>query len=54
LDAEEDAEIDLVDLFTPHLVVRGSGKIRSFDFRNEDVKGGTPVRKFSFTTFLIV
>ena len=28
----EDAEIGIVDLFTPYAIVRGSGKIRSFDF----------------------
>ncbi|RDB22656.1 putative WD repeat-containing protein C3D6.12 [Hypsizygus marmoreus] len=33
-DGEED-EIKLVDLFTPHVVVRASGKIRSFDFGGE-------------------
>lgn len=29
---EGDPEITLVDMFTPHLVVRASGKIRSFDY----------------------
>ncbi|KAF9482498.1 WD-repeat-containing protein [Pholiota conissans] len=29
---EESSEANLVDYFTPHLVVRASGKIRSFDF----------------------
>ncbi|KAJ6629087.1 WD-repeat-containing protein [Mycena sp. CBHHK59/15] len=35
-------EIELVDLFTPYLVVRASGKIRSFSFGPEEVnsKGG--------------
>jgi U3 small nucleolar RNA-associated protein 12 len=28
----ENEEITLVDLFTPHVVVRANGKIRSFDF----------------------
>lgn len=29
---EDDSQIALVDMFTPHLVVRASGKIRSFDY----------------------
>jgi U3 small nucleolar RNA-associated protein 12 len=29
--AEDEEAIELVDLFTPHLVVRASGKVRSFD-----------------------
>ncbi|TDL29382.1 WD-repeat-containing protein [Rickenella mellea] len=47
-DAQEEGdvaidEIALVDLFTPYLVVRASGKVRSFDFVREDhaIKGGT-------------
>lgn len=28
----EDTEVQLVDIYTPYLVVRGSGKIRSFCF----------------------
>ncbi len=38
-------EISLVDLFTPHVVVRASGKIRSFSFDPQDagVKGGIQV-----------
>ena len=42
---EDDLEIKLVDLFTPYLVVRASGKIRSFDFGLNDVrsKGDTQV-----------
>jgi hypothetical protein len=33
----EDAEIQLVDLYTPYLVVRASGKIRSFNFVVNDL-----------------
>jgi U3 small nucleolar RNA-associated protein 12 len=36
---EEDTpetNIEIVDLFTPHLVVRASGKIRSFDMPSTD------------------
>ena len=43
---EEEREIDLVELFTPYLIVRSSGKIRSFDFGGEmatDVKGNAQV-----------
>lgn len=38
-------KITLVDLFSPHVVVRGSGKIRSFSFDASEVnvKGGTQV-----------
>ena len=49
--AEEDMDMDveevsLADLFTPYLVVRASGKIRSFSFSLEEneAKGGTHVR----------
>jgi U3 small nucleolar RNA-associated protein 12 len=43
---EGDDEIDLVELFTPYLIVRSSGKIRSFYFGGEattDAKGNTQV-----------
>ncbi|OBZ76824.1 putative WD repeat-containing protein C3D6.12 [Grifola frondosa] len=32
---QEDKEVQLVDLFTPYVVVRASGKVRSFDFEDE-------------------
>ena len=32
----EDDEVKLIDLFTPYLIVRASGKIRSFDFADEE------------------
>ena len=32
-------EIGLLDLFTPYLVVRASGKVRSFDFTTKEVNG---------------
>jgi len=43
--AGDEAEIKLVDLFTPYLVVRAGGKIRSFEFGVDDKghKGGTQV-----------
>ena len=31
---------NLVDYFTPHIVVRAGGKIRSFSFDSKDSKGG--------------
>ena len=34
---EVDPEVKLVDLFTPHIIVRGSGKIRSFAFGGNDI-----------------
>lgn len=34
---DADKEISLVDLYTPYLVIRASGKIRSFDFVPNDV-----------------
>lgn len=55
LDAGDEVEIlhelQLVDMFTPHLVVRASGKIRSFDFGLEPpaLKGSTQVCHFWFT-----
>jgi U3 small nucleolar RNA-associated protein 12 len=45
---EEEREIDLVQLFTPYVIVRSGGKIRSFDFGGEsatDAKGNTQVRQ---------
>ncbi|GJE84422.1 WD-repeat-containing protein [Phanerochaete sordida] len=38
-------DVELPDLFTPYLVVRASGKIRSFDFPDEDTnaKGNTHI-----------
>jgi U3 small nucleolar RNA-associated protein 12 len=51
---DEETEIKLADLFTPYLIVRASGKIRSFEFGADDVghKGGTQVssREFFFFT----
>ncbi|KAH7922440.1 WD40 repeat-like protein [Leucogyrophana mollusca] len=40
--ANMDEEINLIDLFTPYLVVRTSGKVRSFDFALKETgsKGG--------------
>jgi len=45
MNVDEDMEIKLVDRFTPHLVVRASGKIRSFDFGPDNMghKGGVQV-----------
>lgn len=41
----ESSEIELADLFTPYLVVRASGKVRSFDFGDEEynAKGNTNI-----------
>ena len=44
VDAQMDAEpeekaVELVDLFQPYLIVRASGKVRSFDFGEEEVGG---------------
>ncbi|KAI4526071.1 WD40-repeat-containing domain protein [Schizophyllum commune] len=38
--AEDAEEIQLVDLFTPYLVIRASGKCRSFDFGPDNSKTG--------------
>ncbi|KAF7331839.1 WD-REPEATS-REGION domain-containing protein [Mycena kentingensis (nom. inval.)] len=45
---EEDVpeEIQLVDLFTPHLVIRASGKIRSFSFGPEDLDPKSGIQLF--------
>ena len=47
MDSKEIAsdKIDLVDLFTPYLIVRASGKIRSFSFATDEIstKGGVHV-----------
>ncbi|KAL0582040.1 beta transducin [Marasmius crinis-equi] len=37
----EDTEIGIVDLFTPYAIVRGNGKIRSFDFGPGDTNTKT-------------
>lgn len=45
---EEEGEIDFVELFTPYLIVRSSGKIRSFDFGGStvaDSKGNVQVSR---------
>ncbi|KAI0638283.1 WD-repeat-containing protein [Trametes polyzona] len=40
MDAEHDEkEVELADLFTPYLIVRASGKVRSFDFGDEEAAG---------------
>lgn len=48
LEDPDDATLEsqLVDYFSPHIVVRASGKIRSFDFepREANSKGGMKVR----------
>lgn len=40
-----DTEPQLVDYFTPHVVVRASGKVRSFDFdpKESNLRGGFKV-----------
>lgn len=45
-DQDTNKDISLEDLFTPYLVVRGSGKIRSFSFVDEESnsKGEVQVR----------
>ncbi|KAF9055211.1 WD40 repeat-like protein [Hymenopellis radicata] len=42
---EEDSEVKLVDLFTPHVVIRANAKIRSFDFAvdSTSAKGGVQI-----------
>jgi U3 small nucleolar RNA-associated protein 12 len=47
-------EIQLMDLFVPHVVVRAGGKVRSFNFGldNASSKGGLQVRHRSSTQFL--
>lgn len=51
--AEENG-LALVDLFTPYLVVRASGKIRSFDFGPDDAKGNVQVGEFLFNWILLI
>lgn len=50
----EERQIDIVELFTPYLIVRSGGKIRSFDFVSEnpaDAKGSTQVRRQDLSQF---
>lgn len=52
-DVDEDGEeITLADLFTPHAVVRASGKVRSFAFGPDEPgsKHGVQVRRLCYTT----
>ena len=46
----EEMRLNFVDYFTPYLVVRASGKIRSFDFGQNETssKGTTQVFSFSW------
>lgn len=47
---DAETEVQLVDLFTPYLVVRATGKIRSFDFATDDTghKGGNQASRHFF------
>jgi U3 small nucleolar RNA-associated protein 12 len=50
-DMDVEKDIEFSDLFTPHLVVRASGKIRSFDLPTPDSgKAGFPVSVTVFMT----
>ncbi|KAF8895924.1 WD-repeat-containing protein [Mucidula mucida] len=42
---EDDSEVKLVDLFTPHVVIRANAKIRSFDFGvdSTSARGGVQI-----------
>lgn len=53
IEADVEEEITLVDLFTPYLVVRTSGKIRSFSFSDSDSasKGGTQASSVLYANF---
>lgn len=46
MEPENDQKVELADLFTPYLVARASGKIRSFDFGDEEIKGKGAVQLF--------
>ncbi|KAH8106121.1 WD-repeat-containing protein [Cristinia sonorae] len=46
VELEKDHEIGVADLFTPYLVARASGKIRSFDFGDQETKGKGAVQLF--------
>lgn len=55
LEDDDEGKVDLVDLFTPYLVVRATGKIRSFGFESEEAtsKGGTQVCFFRWRTLFV-
>ena len=40
-DIDSSQEVTIPDLFTPYLVVRASGKVRSFDFADEETSSAT-------------
>lgn len=53
--AEENEDVKLVDLFNPHVVVRATGKIRSFDFGDDSAsKSGVQVSGDGFHVLLIL
>lgn len=52
MDVEGDDEIKLVDLFTPYLVVRAGGKIRSFDFAAENSSQVRFFRRIHLNSYL--
>lgn len=45
-----DEPVTLVDLLTPHLVIRANGKVRSFAYGSIDVKGNLQVSLFFAAT----
>lgn len=50
-----EGDISLVDLFTPHVIVRAGGKIRSFSFDSQETsdKSGTQVGIFPCSISLV-
>ncbi|KAI0832523.1 WD-repeat-containing protein [Trametes gibbosa] len=45
-EAQDGGDVELADLFTPYLIVRASGKVRSFDFGDEEPSGKGNVQLF--------
>ena len=52
VDQDEDMEVSFVDRFTPHVVIRANGKVRSFNFAPESSgqKHAAQARPFALTS----
>jgi U3 small nucleolar RNA-associated protein 12 len=48
---DDDSEIALVDMFTPHLVLRTSGKIKSFDYGTDEKAAKPDIQVSSWSYF---
>ena len=54
IDQDEDVEAPFIDKFTPHVVIRASGKVRSFNFAPESSgqKNAAQARPYPLTSLI--